>query len=160
MCRAWWCCRQQQDVILSYNEACLKFYTPWAHLSYVTPSIYSISITCVFTKGSAAAAVADLPYRARASSLSGRIRKNPCKPRHLCAIYNTLVRVSLTTWAAFIGDNERKRWDASLLLPSPPQRSFHLSFPQGWFTTCDPCGCLVGNRQQSVWDENRWAVVG
>lgn len=28
------------------------------------------------------------------------------------------------TWAAFIGDNERKRWDASLPLPSPPRCSF------------------------------------
>lgn len=28
------------------------------------------------------------------------------------------------TWETFIGDNERKRWDASLFLPSPPQRSF------------------------------------
>lgn len=52
------------------------------------------------------------------------MRKNQCKPRHLSAIYNSLVLVPLLTWAIFIGDNERKRWDASLLLPSPQQCSF------------------------------------
>lgn len=125
---------------------------------HYTLHIYSISITCApFQRFPAA--VADLPYRIQASSLSGRIRKKKqCKPRHLSAIYNSLVLGSFMTPAKFIGDNKRKRWDASLSLL--PMALFHLPFLQGWFTTGDPCGCLVENRQQSVWDENWWAVAG
>ncbi len=112
-----------QDFILSYSKVEVLY--PWAHSSYITLSICSISITCVSSNGSAAAAaVAGLPYRTQASSLSGRTRKNQCNPRHLSAIYNSLVLVPLTTWATFIWDNERKRWDASFFLPYPPQRSF------------------------------------
>lgn len=34
------------------------------------------------------------------------------------------MQVPFVTWETFIGDNERKQWDASLFLSSPPQRSF------------------------------------
>lgn len=54
--------------------------------------------TCVSSEGStAAAAAAGPPFGARASSLSGRTRKNQCKPRHLSAIYNSLVLDPLMT---------------------------------------------------------------
>lgn len=79
-----------------------------------------------FHKGSAAVAAAEatLPFRAWASLLSGRIRKNHCNAHHLSAIYNSLMQVPFVTWETFIGDNERKQWDASLFPSSPPQLSF------------------------------------
>lgn len=107
----------QQDFILSYTK--VKFDTQ-EHSRHIFLSLVQRSAAAA----AAAAAVADSPFRARASSLSGRTRKNQRKPRHLSAIYNSLVLVPLPTRATFIGDNERKRWDASLVLPSPPQRSF------------------------------------
>lgn len=77
-----------------------------------------------FHAGSSAAAEATLPFRAWASLLSGRTRKNRCTAHHLSAIYNSLMQVPFVTWETFIGDNEGKQWDASLFLSSPPQPSF------------------------------------
>lgn len=34
------------------------------------------------------------------------------------------MQVPFVTWETFIGDNERKQWDVSLFLSSPPQHSF------------------------------------
>lgn len=94
------------------------------------------------------------------SSVGGREKTMHCGPRHLSAIYNYLVLVPLLTCMCNIHRGQWKETVGCFSLSPLPVSLFNLSFPQGWFTTCDLCGCLVENRQQSVWDENRWAVVG
>lgn len=64
------------------------------------------------------------------------------------------------TWETFIGDNERKQWDASLFLSSPPQHSFISPSHKADSLLPTPCSCRVENRLQSVWDENPWPVAG
>ena len=91
---------------------------------HYSPSIFYISITCVLSKRSTTAAVANLPCGARASSPSGRMRNRSVQTSSFVSIYNPSVLVHLLTCATFIWDNERKRWDASLLLPSPVLHCF------------------------------------
>lgn len=64
------------------------------------------------------------------------------------------------TRAAFIGDNERKRWDASLPPPSPPRCSFISPSHQADSPLVTSAAATLKNRQQSVWDENLAASCG
>lgn len=146
-----------QGLVLSYNKVWVKFYTcERIHHPLLSPHI--LSPLPVFPR-LLLWPIYPMEPRPR-SSVGGREEISANLIICLLYIYTSYELVPLLTWAPFIGDNESKRWDASRFPPSPTAALFHLSFPQGWFTTCDPCGCLVENRQQSVWDENQWAVVG
>lgn len=64
------------------------------------------------------------------------------------------------TQAAFIGDNERKRWDASLPRPSPPRCSFISPSHKAESPPATSAACCIENRQQSVWEKKLVASCG
>lgn len=67
---------------------------------------------------------------------------------------------TFVTQAAFIGDNERKRWDASLPRPSPPRCSFISPSYKAESPPATSAACCIENRQQSVWDKKLAASCG
>lgn len=142
----------------------MKFLYPRADRSYITPSpVCNLlmrllqRLRCRRHRCYCDRSALLLPVPPRSVGGQERISANLV----ICRLYILLYRAStFVTQTAFLGDNERKRWDASLPRPSPPRCSFISPSHKAESSPATSAACCIENRQQSVWDEKPVASCG